>query len=541
MSIPNTLQPPDWINSGAEIAGGIDLLGLRLPVQFIGNALLDGVTTVTPSVRYLAFRAWLIHSYGQTGGADSLNSFTDFAARIESALVLGNLLVQPSITGLIGPDEALARLERNESRVQVSSLVKQPAAMIYTGPSDQLGISKSRGNAVPSLVTQRGVPLAHAVSKRLDRIPIVKHLFSHELLDVSVDDLRELGALVRIDNVPEDERDLLVNAIVPTEPRKGEQERARIGTYASLLALAGRLKTRPSENHFFDAACSPVGFGEPLLDRTADGWAAFCVRDAIAVTQEGVLAAVMGEILGQPDGGLAGMNRNEVIVALMERVEEHDSAMRDLGLISDHESVADFTFCELEARLQMRLLNSGDASNTFVRWSDKLMEPMLYRRALKAGAGALSLALVAWITAALRVGHLVREGGAHYGHLSHQGWRRFGLREVVLPELERFHRENRSWREVAAEMALRTVQQHLQTAWSRQQADLTRDVALLAAEGKRWFPRGKDFAAGRTGARIHQALGWLNQLKLIDTNGLTADGEIVLRRALEVLKEEVTT
>ncbi|USU16102.1 hypothetical protein [Paraburkholderia fungorum] len=540
MSIAKTLQPPDWIDSGAEIAGGLDLLGLRLPVQVIGNAFLDGVTTVTPSVRYLSFRAWLIQSYGQTGGADSLNDFTDFAARVESALVLGNLLVQPSITGLIGSDEARARLARNESRVPVSSLVKQPAATIYTGPSDQLGISKSRGNAVPSLVAQRGVPLAKAVSKRLDQIGIVKHLFSQDLLDVPVDDLRELGAVARIDEIPDDERDLLVNAIVPAAPRRDEQERARIGTYASLLVLAGKLKTQPREIHFFDAACSPDGFSEPLLDRAADGWATFCVRDAIAVTQEGVLAAVMDEIFGQQDGGIAGVNRNMVITALMQRVEEHDSAMRDLGLVSDHESVADFTFRELEARLRMRLRDGSGAANTVARWSDKLTEPMLYRRALKSGAGALSLAPVAWIMAAQRVGHLVREDGKQYGQLSYQGWRRLGVREVVLPELERFHRENLSWREVAAELALRTVQQHLQITWSRLQSDLTRDVALLTTEGNRWFPRGKGFAAGRTGARIHQALGWLSQLKLIDTNGLTADGQIVLRRALEALKEEVS-
>lgn len=540
MSIAKTLQPPDWIDSGAEIAGGLDLLGLRLPVQVIGNALLDGVTTVTPSVRYLAFRAWLIHSYGQTGGADSLSGFTDFAARVESALVLGNLLVQPSITGLIGPDEAHTWLARNESRVQVSSLVKQPAATIYTGPSDQLGISRSRGKAVPSLVAQRGVPLAKAMSKRLDQIGIVKHLFSQDLLDVPVDDLRELGAVARIDEIPDDERDLLVNAIVPAAPRRDEKERARIATYASLLALAGKLKTQPGESHFFDAACSPDGFDEPLLDRAADGWATFCVRDAIAVTQEGVLAAVLDEILGQPDGGVSGVNRNMAIAALMERIEEHDSAMRDLALVSDHESVADFTFREIEARLRMRLRDGSGASNTVARWSDKLTEPMLYRRALKSGAGALSLALVAWIVAALRVGYLVREDGTRYGHLSYQGWRRLGVREVVLPELERFHRENRSWREVVAELALRTVQQHLQITWSRLQADLTRDVALLTAEGTRWFPRGKRFSAGRTGARIHQALGWLNQLKLVDAYGLTVDGEIVLRRALEVLKEEAT-
>jgi hypothetical protein len=70
MPIAATRQAPTWVSSGAVITGGLDLLGLRLPVQFIGGTLLDGVTTVTPSVRYLAFRAWLIRRYGQSGQPD---------------------------------------------------------------------------------------------------------------------------------------------------------------------------------------------------------------------------------------------------------------------------------------------------------------------------------------------------------------------------------------------------------------------------------------------------------------------------------------
>jgi hypothetical protein len=92
MPIAKTVQAPSWVSSGAVITGGLDLLGLRLPVQFIGGTLLDGVTTVTPSVRYIAFRAWLIQRYGQSGQPDSWQNFTDFSARLECALVLGNLL-----------------------------------------------------------------------------------------------------------------------------------------------------------------------------------------------------------------------------------------------------------------------------------------------------------------------------------------------------------------------------------------------------------------------------------------------------------------
>lgn len=536
MAIANTLQPPDWISSGAVITGGLDLLGLRRPVQAIGLSLLDGVTTVTPSVRYLSFRAWLIHRYGQSARADSLQAFNDFAARVESALVFGNLIEDPSIGGLIGSEPALERLARGDSYVEISSLVSSPASTIYTGPSDRLGISKSRDNAVPALVIERGLPLAKVVDQRLASVSVVDRILRQDDLEsASIEELRELGSMVRIDRVPDDERDLLLAAIMPTKPRA--TERNRIRTYAALLTLAGQRKAPPSENSFFDLVCSAEGFGDPRIDPVADGWATYCVRDAIAVTQEGVLAAVMGEILGQPDGGLAGVNSDAVIESLMERVEEHDSALRDLNLISTGESVSGLTFRVLENRLQARFSVAGGKKAGVARWPDKLIEPLLYRRALKAGAGALSLAVVAWIMAGLRVGDAVREGNQALHSLSHQGWRRLGLREVVLPELERFRREDRPLRDVAAEMAMRTVQQHLQITWARLQVDLRRDVALLTAEGNKWFARGKGFTAGRTASRIQQALGWLHQLRLIDANGITTDGNVVLQRALMSLAD----
>jgi hypothetical protein len=210
--------------------------------------------------------------------------------------------------------------------------------------------------------------------------------------------------------------------------------------------------------------------------------------------------------------------------------------LRDLNLIFAGESVADLTFRSLEDRLRSRLSVAGTPAGV-VRWSDSLIEPLLYRRSLTSGAGALTLAVVAWIMAGLRVGDAVREDMQEYRSLSHQGRRRQGMRELVLPELDRFHREDRPLREVAAEMALRTVQQHLQITWSRLQVDLRRDVALLTAEGNKWFARGKGFVAGRTASRIQQALGWLHQLKLLDSNGITLDGEVVLRHALTVLAE----
>lgn len=536
MPIAKIAQAPSWVSSGAVITGGLDLLGLRLPVQFIGGTLLDGVTTVTPSVRYIAFRAWLIHCYGQSGQPDSWQNFTDFSARLECALVLGNLLEDRSIGGLIGSDQALVRLDANSPQVAISPLVKAPATTIYAGPSDQLGVTKSRDDAVPALVAERGSPLASKVDQRLSQVPILKRLLTEpDLSEVSVDDLRELGAVVRIDQIPEDEREILVSTIVPAQPLS--QERARIGTYAALLALASQLKAPPTESDLFNAACSITRFGNPILDHVSDGWATYCVRDSIAVTQEAVMAAVMDEIVSTPDSGQFGVDRAAIIAALMERVDEHSTALRDLGLLGANESVTDFSFRQLHARLKDKLSVGSNIKHGITRWTEDLIEPTLYRLAQRSGAGALSLAVVAWILAEMRVGNAVKENEREFGGLSYQGWRRLGLRDVILPELERFWREDRPWRDVAAELAYRTVQQHLQIAWSRLQVDLRRDVALLNTEGDKWFSRGKGFSGGRTASRLQQALGWLSQLKLIDKNGITADGDLALQGALKTLSE----
>lgn len=63
MSLADRLPPPAWVDLGAAPNRGLDLTGLRLAVQSIGNDLLDGITTISPAVRYVSFHAWTVFSY----------------------------------------------------------------------------------------------------------------------------------------------------------------------------------------------------------------------------------------------------------------------------------------------------------------------------------------------------------------------------------------------------------------------------------------------------------------------------------------------
>src|SRR2546423_4537060 len=102
MSVP----VPDWVSFEADKTVGLDLLGLRAPVQTLGLALFDGVTTVTPKLRYMSVISWIVWRYAQTGLPDERSSFFEFAASQEAAFVMANRLKDRTVTQLVGVEGA---------------------------------------------------------------------------------------------------------------------------------------------------------------------------------------------------------------------------------------------------------------------------------------------------------------------------------------------------------------------------------------------------------------------------------------------------
>ncbi|MBK7708766.1 MAG: hypothetical protein IPJ30_24195 [Acidobacteria bacterium] len=84
---------PDWVEHGEKTTRGLDLVGLRNPVQNIVVELLNGVTTITPSVRYLSIRAMTARAYVKAQLPDNSTLFREFSAKLEAAVAIGNLLV----------------------------------------------------------------------------------------------------------------------------------------------------------------------------------------------------------------------------------------------------------------------------------------------------------------------------------------------------------------------------------------------------------------------------------------------------------------
>lgn len=534
MPISDTIPPPEFVELGATKANGLDLLGLRLPVQTIGGVLLNGVTSVTRTVRYLSLRTWLLYRYvnAQPPPPDRHRSFLDYASRAEAALTLANLIRSRSTGGLIGPVRGTSKLDEEGDIIDLEQLAKQLAVVIYAGASDQLRLTRSRDPQVSEIGSERGEPLALVVEQSLGDTSIGRRLGRSDLLDLATrDELEELGRLAWIEEIPEAERRELIRALVPEELAPGDKP--RVGTYAVLLALAEQTGGRLDEHDLFDEAVRPVRKTPAVLAETLDGWLLYAVRDAIAVTGEAVLSVVVDK-LQELDPESTGFSDEALVRQLLaDSVPQQLAALRELGLGDGAEDLGAMAFSELEERVRDATPEVASEQG-LRRWPGMLTEPSLYRGVGGVRGGALVFALVSWMVSERRAGLAARQDEARARLLSHQGNSRFGLNQIVLPRLAEWRGRRLSVASALSELTHLVIDQHLRIAWVRLAQDPRKDVSVLLRDGDRLIRR-VGYEGGRTASRLPQAIGWLHQLGLLADEGLTEDGHRVLGLALRSL------
>jgi len=513
--------PPEWVVKEAQEITGLDLLGLRAPVNAIGYAFIDGITTVTPMVRYIGLRAWTTYVYGELGLPDSRSDFLEFATRVEAAIVIGNLLDNPKATGLIGSDEGQKIVEAGAKDIELRRLVQQPAAGIYLGPSLQIGVAIEREKGIPGLTEERGLPLAEVVDETLAGTAFAKKLRKNpKLLMLSRAELEEVGTAFPIDTPNEREREVLLSAILPAKPRS-EGEANRAISYGIMMEIASEVG-KVQELDILDYAIDPDCALLPKYTKWLDGWACYLIRDMLAVVHERAFAAMVYGLqeAGGDERAAQGLG---LLRAMLGNDAEIKASLKGLGLLPKGRKPLDAPLSEL-ARL-VDELTVTKRRGMIPRWMG-LGEQSVIDVAWDEGIEALAMLPVAWLLAQARVGKGEDNQQLLTDYLSVQGWARIGLEQVVLPGLGDMLRRGITIREAMGELAMRTMDQHVRIAWSRLAADPRRDVASLTVDGDMWSLRkGKEFRAGRTASRLIQAIGWLRQLGLVDDKGCTEEGE----------------
>lgn len=543
MDLDLSPNAPSWVDFGPNSVRGQDLLGLRLPVQAIGLSLLDAVTTISPKLRYVSFRTFVADAYRTAPGPppDSYDAFMSFAIPVETAFALGNALVEPNATNIVGIDGARKSLATESELIPLNGLVDQPALNAYARPAEVLGLVGIRPTGAPSIGTELGQPLAQLLRSRWGSTALGQRILRGETLEsADLEELKEFGEVCSISELSDEERKLLIDAIIPPHPGSDEVERVRscaLLLYLSRSRNTERTNPQLTETEFMRAARQPGRAFPDVLRRSLDGWLMYQVRDSLAVAHEAALGEVVS-FLNSEGSSMGGWLGGEVLGELLSNSSAFDRLWTDLGLSGTVGSLRDVRIADLAKTVEEASSDSVEEIGGLRRWKGRFDEWQLIEARRGYGRGALLLLPLAWLLSDRRAGIGVREQGSLFDGLSLGGSNRLGMRDVVLPRLERLMDRNPPLDEAIGELVSLTVTQHTQIAYSRLAQDPRRDVAVLRIEGDRWIGL-RDYSPGRTASRLAEAIGWLKQLKLISNTGLTEEGEIVLDRAVDSLQETV--
>ena len=245
----------------------------------------------------------------------------------------------------------------------------------------------------------------------------------------------------------------------------------------------------------FAAAADPDYAPPRALRPALDGWLLYLCRDALAFSHEVVLEEVIKRLEARSDAARA-IASGEVLGFLVGATDEHAAVLKKLRLLAAGESLDDLTFRDVRERVRAATGDRVETGNGLRRWRGGISELDLIRAARTGGSGVLALLPITWLLALERVDLEYCEAGSAADSLSSKGWARIGLRQVIAPSVRTFLDENRSYRDVMAELARRTVDQHLRISWARLSQDPKRDVARLLADGESWSFRKTKLQGG---------------------------------------------
>lgn len=530
-----SMPVPDWVSFNADETGGLDLLGLRAPVQFIGNGLFDGVTTITPKLRYMSVITWIIWRYAEARLPEKRSSFFEFAAAQECAFVMANRTLGRNVNNLVGVGGADNELDSGKNTLPLRKLTLNIALNAYIASSRQLNLTSQADHGLNKLSEERGLALAKEFEKVVHGTAYGARLAKTPSTDkITRDELEELAQAMSIIAIPRGERDILVDLLAPKKPTDAA-ERRRLRHYALLLWLTQKNERPIEEADIFEAAQRPPEDLPACLSPSLDGFLAYVARDCLAICHEHVFAAVMREVDSVFHERSAPALSSDVVASLVAGAAEKDEALRTFRLLVDNESAHELPLRTVYERVQRRCRRNRVEESGIARWRGGLSEAELYEYAGSSGDAAVALLPVAWCLAcerALAIGPDGVQPPVNLGAIG--GPFQIGIDAVIRPKIAEFLGEDRSYRDVMAELVMRTVQQHLRVAWSRFSAPRGKDVSVLIADTEAWS-RNNAFRPGRTGSRLPMSIDWLEQLKLTSEDGLTKSGKRILDRSLETL------
>lgn len=523
------ISNPDWVEDAQDNKRVTDPLGLRNPAQAISNQVLQGITTISPNLRYFTFFAWMIWFYDSTSLPKKIADFRDFVARLESAVVIGNMLVNRNFSGLGGVDKAGKIVDEDKPTIKLVKLLKNLQMNAYLGPALQLQLVSREDGPIPKLVVEMGESLAHYFHEQVKDSTFIKQLQKNPLLDETTrTDLLEFGNAAKMDFVSETESNLLSEMILKPIPPNGYNTngaKRRAMNIRMVMDVCESMGEIPwADNVLMSVSNTESGSivqDTDVYHLVREGWLAFSIRDMLVFYHEYCLQLV-GETVGRMQvGGVGSLLRN-VVDELTEIAFARAADISISGL--DHKLLNEETRINALMESLDAELKPEQTIHGFHRWSSVLSEIQLLDRKLRSyDEGRLVLLVVAW----LLVHYRLNSAGslAWYNEIRFKDDQdHLSLRNDILPAVDRWRKESFKLKDALQYIIRKTIKQHLRISYERWALDPRADMAVIVIDDQR-VTKGKEFVASRTESRIDTLIGWLRQLGYIEGDGLTEAGQ----------------
>lgn len=528
---------PSWRETEAKKARKYDVVGLRNPSQTIVYKCLNGITTITPNIRYLSLRALIVYLYAKCELPDSSTAFAQFSSKIEAAMAIGIKLNFPDETNVIGATRAQELVQSDQDVFALQKLVKtQTATSIYTNSSIDLGIYIKDNAPISRISDPRGRALLDEIYSSVEGCKFIERTLAQGEPDSATrGELFEFGQKLSLKNIPAQEKDLLVSTLLPIDQDQAEGETyLRIATYTILLMLGKSRLERPSEVDLLSYVMQFKDQEDGIPQVIRDAWLAFLIRDTIAYTHESILEEITRDLKKDSTRQLPAQM---VINKFAGNTDHHENLLRELSILGEGDKIETLRFLDIFERLESHL-DDLELEGSFYRWnSDQINEVGILDRISKNKYDAFALVPIVWTLAFIRASS--EPGENQSALLSYHGDVRFGLEQKIIPTIERWNASNVSYLEVIAEMVQQTVDQHTRIAWARMSDDPRKDIMVMNVDGHHWQYK-EDYYAGRTEARIAQATGWLDQIGLLSEDGTTTPGQEILAQCRAYLNTHST-
>lgn len=500
---------PQWTEKADK--RGLDPLGIQNSGILLYQSLVPGISNVTLRMRYYGFYCWVSETYARQGASTDFDAWKSWVRRAEALYAL--VSAQAGEGGVGGIDWANRRLAEDEKLIDFAGAADADGSQrpylrqslgvfggaYYTQMAEMELFTLNRHGiqvATRDLGKQAAAVFGQAIGPELAK------LLKQKMVDgrVTVAELEKLAPITPSQiEIESDERAFYDSLLFARDEEPESDARSRAATLLLVLDTARACEGRPGPEdvrwHLFDP---PADALPDHLEAQRLKWEAYQCQDLMQVASAALLAWAIALINSDSRGRTLAEIHDEVVLSLGEHEEEDFAASWFEMRHSIHSG--DFPFQDSWNRLTSARGSPADKAATAVRLMAALHQRYADRSDLAQAAQ-----------------HGLPKRGTAYSLRTEIDWLESGEETPVAVHIADYIIE-------------RVVRRH---SWvAMQKLRRQRDYTFLFEQREGRLVYLSAYQPVATTPRLAPAIQFLDDIHLLDEDGLTDMGAQVLESAL---------